>query len=215
VKEPRRSALGLLYELFGDELFGMEPLTPLQAFSATERRVLRTMLRRHVNSPRTSSAGRLFDGVAALAGFRSVARFEGQAAMELEFALDGVETDRRYDFALTAPAGSEAQAPLVVDWGPLVQGVLHDVEAGVARGLIAATYHLTLVDMILAVARHVGEERVLLTGGCFQNRYLTERAACCLLEAGFRPYWHQQVLPNDSGIALGQVMAAARQGGRE
>ena len=68
--------------------------------------------------------------------------------------------------------------------------------------------------MIVAVARQVGESRVALTGGCFQNRYLPERAIQRLIETGFRPYWHQRVPTNDGGIALGQVMAAIRQNAR-
>jgi hydrogenase maturation protein HypF len=67
-----------------------------------------------------------------------------------------------------------------------------------------------LAEIIVAVARKVGESRILLTGGCFQNRYLVERSVSRLLDAGFQPYWHQRVPPNDGGIALGQVVAAAR-----
>jgi hydrogenase maturation protein HypF len=74
---------------------------------------------------------------------------------------------------------------------------------------MAAKFHNTLVEMIVAVARRVGEERVALTGGCFQNRYLTERTIQRLREAGFEPAWHRQVPPNDGGIALGQALAAA------
>src|SRR5262249_20822540 len=120
VKEPRRSALGLLFEVLGDDYLAMEDLLPLRALSPSAQSTLRTMLRKKVNTPRTSSAGRLFDGVAALAGFRQMVRFEGQAAMEMEFALDGIDTDERYDFNVSAAAG-EGQA-LVLDWEPLLRG---------------------------------------------------------------------------------------------
>jgi hydrogenase maturation protein HypF len=73
---------------------------------------------------------------------------------------------------------------------------------------MAAKFHNTLVEMILATARHVGASKVALSGGCFQNRYLLERTVRRLTEGGFRPYWHQRVPTNDGGIALGQVMAA-------
>jgi hydrogenase maturation protein HypF len=75
---------------------------------------------------------------------------------------------------------------------------------------MAAAFHNTLAEVIVAVAQRLGEPRVVLTGGCFQNRYLTERAVRRLRAAGFRPYWHQRVPPNDGGLALGQVVAAFR-----
>jgi len=83
----------------------------------------------------------------------------------------------------------------------------------VSVGRIAARFHNGLVEGMVAVARQVGRERVLLTGGCMQNRYLTERAVRRLREESFRPYWHQRVPPNDGGIALGQVLAARAAGG--
>jgi hydrogenase maturation protein HypF len=73
--------------------------------------------------------------------------------------------------------------------------------------LISAKFHNTLVEVIVSVARRVGQPRVALSGGCFQNRYLTERAAARLEAEGFRPYWHQPIPPNDGGIALGQIVA--------
>lgn len=170
------------------------------------------MLRRGVNAPRTSSAGRLFDAVAALIGLRAVTRYEGQAAMELEFAADGVSCDEGYGFEVRSPAAGNATGPLVLDWEPVVRGVLDDLERGMGRGKIAAKFHRALADGIVAVARRAGEERVVLTGGCFQNKTLTEAAVRQLRAAGFRPYWHQRVPPNDGGIAVGQALAAGRRG---
>jgi hydrogenase maturation protein HypF len=85
---------------------------------------------------------------------------------------------------------------------------LSDVKSGVAVGNISAKFHNALVEAIIAVAKSTGQNRVVLSGGCFQNRYLTERAVRRLRAEGFRPYWHQRVPPNDGGIALGQVIAA-------
>jgi hydrogenase maturation protein HypF len=73
----------------------------------------------------------------------------------------------------------------------------------------AARFHNTLADAIVKVARQAGESRVVLSGGCFQNRYLTERAVTALRDAGFKPYWHQRIPPNDGGIAVGQIVAAS------
>ncbi|MBI3990450.1 MAG: carbamoyltransferase HypF, partial [candidate division NC10 bacterium] len=223
IREPRRAAMGLLYELFGDGLFAMQELAPVQAFSPHERAILQTMLQRNINAPLTSSAGRLFDAVASMAGLSQDTRFEGQAAMELEFALEGFETDETYQFRISngelrieesfPNPESEIQDPkftMVVDWEPMARGILDDVRRGVPVGKIAAKFHNTLVGTIIAIAHRVGEGRVVLTGGCFQNKYLTERAVRRLRSENFRPYWHQRIPPNDGGIALGQVLAASR-----
>ncbi len=158
------------------------------------------MLRGGVNAPRTSSAGRLFDAVAALLDIRQMAGFEGQAAMELEFALEGAEVIGPYPFDF-AEGG-------VLDWGPMVQAILEDRARGSETGAIARRFHDTLAEIIVAVARRVGEKRVVLSGGCFQNAYLLEQAVTRLVAAGFRVYWPQRIPPNDGGIALGQIMAA-------
>lgn len=99
---------------------------------------------------------------------------------------------------------------LILDWEPLIRGILCDARENVPVARIATTFHNALVEGIVAVARRVEEERVVLTGGCFQNRYLTERAVRRLRAEGFRPYWHQRIPPNDGGIALGQIVAASR-----
>ncbi|HEY3382427.1 MAG TPA: carbamoyltransferase HypF [Vicinamibacterales bacterium] len=205
VREPRRTALGLLHEVMGEQVWQCADLAPVAAFETAERAIIRTMLERRVNTPRTSSVGRLFDAVAAIVGLRQHVRYEGQAAMELEFALDEVATDEHYPFDLR-DGGSECWA---VDWAPLVDALVADVRAGRPVPLVSARFHNALVDALVAVASRTGVERVVLSGGCFQNRYLTEQSVRRLREAGFRPYWHQRVPPNDGGIALGQVAAVA------
>jgi hydrogenase maturation protein HypF len=207
IKEPRRAAIGLLYEIFGDELFTMDGLEPIRAFTLQERALLKDMLKKRINSPITSSVGRLFDAVASVAGVRQITRFEGQGAMELEFALDGFQTDESYPARL---GEDEQRSAIIVDWEPMTLGVINDVRRGVPAGMVSAKFHNTMAESVVAVARRVGEERVALSGGCFQNKYLTERAVRRLRDEGFRPYWHQRVPPNDGGLALGQIVAAAR-----
>jgi hydrogenase maturation protein HypF len=209
-REPRRSALGLLYEIHGDKLFMMDDLAPVQAFSSKERLLLKQMLNKQINSPLTSSAGRLFDTVAALANLRQKSRFEGQAAMELEFVVNDLCTDESYSLRCTEPEATNRQTGLVIDWEPMVLEIVGEVNTRLSISRIAAKFHNTLAEMIITVARRVGEERVVLSGGCFQNKYLTERTVQRLQREGFRPYWHQRVPPNDGGIALGQLVAAAR-----
>jgi len=212
VKEPRRSALGVLWELFGVDLAQRAAdLPPLQAFSESERGVLIQMLEKTVNSPVTSSAGRLFDAAASIIGLRQTLAFEGQAAMQLEYLCDGCHTDSRYSFSIRTPS----DGPMLMDWGLIIEQLIDDVRYRVPAGIVAARFQNALADSIVTVARLAGEERVVLAGGCFQNRYLTERAVKRLREEGFRPYWHQRVPPNDGGIALGQIAAAALAGRAE
>jgi hydrogenase maturation protein HypF len=221
VKEPRRVALGLLHEMSGDAVFARKDLPPVAAFTKTELAALKTMLAKNLNSPVTSSMGRLFDAVASLINLRQQMRFEGQAAMELEFALDGIEMDECYEMRIvargdarpTTTRNSALRTPhsaFVLDWSPLVEAVLSDVQKGVAIGRISAKFHNALAEAVATVSKKTGGQRVVLSGGCFQNRYLTERTVRLLQAEGFQPYWHQRVPPNDGGIALGQVVAALR-----
>ncbi len=202
IREPRRVALGLLFELYGEDL----PDLPQLGFSAAELVVLKGALARNVNAPLTSSMGRLFDGVAALIGLCRHASFEGQAAMDLEFACcDGVITRRSYPLNISS---------ISIDWGPMVECILGDLAAGLSAAEIAATFHNTLIEMIVSVAARQKIEQVVLSGGCFQNRHLLEGSIDLLRKAGFRPYWNQRIPSNDGGIALGQIVAAHREYGR-
>ena len=200
MKEPRRSALGLLYEIFGENAWDV--LQQNLDFSETEKSMLVKMLEKQINAPLTSSAGRLFDAVASLIGLRHRVSFEGQAAMELEFA-------RRLDVPDAYPFRIEETQPMKVDWGPMIREMLADVGRNESSGVISAKFHNALAEMIIAVTKKIGEQNVVLTGGCFQNRYLTERAVARLREEKFTPYWHQRIPPNDGGIALGQCIAAS------
>jgi hydrogenase maturation protein HypF len=202
VREPRRVALALLYEILGDAAFDLDVPT-LRAFSNAELPTLRRVLQRRLNAPVTTSAGRLFDAFASLLDLRQVASFEGQAAMELEFALADQKEDTSYPYAVRDPG-----ACMVLDWEPMVRAALAQTEPDKAKS--SARFHNTLVEMAVAVATRIGEESVVLSGGCFQNRYLTERMVSRLRAAGLRPYWHQRVPPNDGGLALGQIVAAKR-----
>jgi len=203
IKEPKRTALGVLFELFGESLAEHKELAPIRQFPPNDLLILQQMVGKGINSPETSSVGRFFDAVASILGVRHQVTFEGQAAMELEFAL-GEEDDGCYGLAI------DEKDKLVIDWEPMVRQILADLEQRVPIGRITARFHNTLVEVIVEVAYRIGEERVVLTGGCFQNGYLAERAVRRLEAQGFRPYWHQRVPPNDGGMALGQIFAAVR-----
>ncbi len=90
----------------------------------------------------------------------------------------------------------------------MIPAILADVRAGISVAEISAKFHNALAEAVVAVANHFGEPRMVLSGGCFQNRYLTERTVTRLRAENFQPYWHQRVPPNDGGIALGQIFAA-------
>jgi hydrogenase maturation protein HypF len=214
IKEPRRVALALLWDVYGQAALDRQELAPVGSFRPAERRLLGQMLERGFNTPITTSAGRLFDGVAALLGLHQQVTFEGQAAMALEFAVDAeVEDAYPLPIAKTDDEGQttnvSAPSTLVLDWQPLLEGVLEDLQRGVKPGIIAGRFHNALAESILSVAQAVGEPRVALSGGCFQNRVLTERTARRLSEAGFEVLLHRQVPPNDGSVSLGQVLVAA------
>ncbi len=209
VEEPRRSALGALAAL---EWPARLPAALAAAFGPAELRVLSSMLERGTNSPLTSSAGRLFDAVAALAGLRQRNAFEGQAAMELEFAVDPavLEAGEAYPFPLRDQAeGGLAGKVLEADWEPALRRLLADLEAGAGAGAVSARFHNGLAELVVSVARRAALKRVVLTGGCFQNAVLTAATCRRLRQAGFEPHVHRRVPANDGGIALGQVMVAA------
>jgi len=207
MREPRRSAVGLLFEAFGDRAFGLSDVPPVTAFSAAERAVLRTMLARGVNAPWTTSAGRLFDAFAALTGLRQRTSYEGQAAAEFEWAADGQVAERHYDIPVRT--GQDSTAALILDWQPALEAALADLSIGAPPGAISAALHNGLARAIAEVARRAGERRVVLTGGCFQNARLTEATVTALRAAGCEPVCHQRIPPNDGGIALGQAVWAA------
>lgn len=203
VKEPRRTALAVLREAYGEEAFAMDDLPPVASFTPSERKIVARMLERGLNSPVTTSAGRLFDAISALIGLCQKVSFEGQAAMALEFVADpSCEDCYPVDF-------EEKGGVIVLDWRPMVEKVVEDLRRGVGAGVISARFHNALVEGMVQVALRVGAKKVALSGGCFQNRLLTEKAALRLEREGFQVLLHSQVPPNDGGISLGQVVVAA------
>jgi hydrogenase maturation protein HypF len=177
-------------------------------------RVVEQMLERQVNAPLTSSAGRLFDAVAAILGVRDRVNFEGQAAMELEWLATPAESDERYPFDPPAAPGT-LNAALQLDTRPMLRALLRDRTCGTAPGVIARKFHATLAEMILNTCSLLREMTqinvVVLSGGVFLNSLLLSDANTRLHHNGFRIYSHQRVPTNDGGISLGQLAVAARQ----
>jgi hydrogenase maturation protein HypF len=215
VREPRRAALGLLWEAHGEVALTRPGPGVAGWFEGPELKVIGRMMDRRLNCPVTTSMGRLFDAVAALVGLPPSVTFEGEAAMALEWLADPAERGAYPVDLLPGKAPTGARGPLVLDWGPLLEALLEDVRRGVPRGVVSARFHNGLVRAAVDVAAKVGEERVALSGGCFQNRLLTEHLATALEQAGHTVLLHARVPPNDGGVSLGQIMVAAAQLGIE
>jgi hydrogenase maturation protein HypF len=201
LREPRRAALGLLHAMEGPG--GAAHLR--EALAPREAEVLVAMLGRGLQSPVTTSMGRLFDAVAALSGVRVEAGFEGQAAMALEFAAGAGEASED-----AYPLPLQEGEPAVADWEPLVRALLADRARGVPAALVAARFHTALAGLAESIALRVGLPRVVLSGGCFQNLRLLREAQARLRSRGFEVWSPRQYPPNDGGLSLGQVAVAAR-----
>jgi hydrogenase maturation protein HypF len=206
IKEPWRMAVSYLHDAFGSSLGGMD-LPVLQEAGAEKVRLMQAMIVQRVNSPLTSSLGRLFDGVAAIIGLRFRVNYEGQAAMELEMAARNA-TDGHYEYAW------EGDRPVRILPAPIIRGVLVDIGKGVSVSAISAKFHNTVMRLLADVCDRVRRERdlnrVVLSGGVFQNARLLADLVPALRARGFEVFSHRLVPANDGGIALGQAVIAAK-----
>jgi hydrogenase maturation protein HypF len=251
--QPWRMALAQLITLYGAEEVLRLPLAVVRQAGERNVRLIARLIARRLNTPPTSSAGRLFDAVAALVGVPGSRRvtYEGQAAVELELAAHRIGC-RSYPFQLrpeqtshsptgvcnpppawgaqrTLPSRREGEALLpspasgrgvggggwVVETGGIIAGVVDDGLAGRPVGEIAAAFHRTMVEVVVAgcaqIRRASGVRAVALSGGTFQNVLLLEQVVESLTSQGFLVYRHRRVPANDGGLALGQAVLASRQ----
>ncbi len=200
MREPRRVALALLHAAAPESVARWVG----RAFRPEEGRVLLRLLDTGRDMPMTTSVGRLFDGVAALAGLCDRAGFEGQAALALEAAAGMHGGD-----AAAYPISLGEGEPAVADWRPLVRAVWRDVERGTPPAAIAAGFHAALVELAAVMTARAAVARVVCTGGCFQNVRLAD-AVRARLEAHGAVVWTPRLVPpNDGGISLGQAAVAA------
>jgi len=208
IRRPYRIALA---HLWAAGVPWEERLPPVAAASPAERAILARQLERGVNTVPTSSIGRLFDAVSALAGVRQEINYEAQAAIELEMLVEEA-MEETYTFGLEGGSGSELELE-EVDAIPVIRAVAADVRAGTPAGVVAAKFHGGLAAMIRDVCLRLREEtglnKVALSGGVFQNVTLLRRTVPLLQEAGFTVYTHHLVPPNDGGVSLGQVVIAS------
>ncbi|CAA0098238.1 Carbamoyltransferase HypF [Mycolicibacterium vanbaalenii] len=201
VLRPYRMAMAHLWEA---GVAWTDDLPPVRACPPDEQAVLRHQLETGLGCAPTSSMGRLFDAVSALAGVRQVVDYEAQAAIELEGLTRGVDPGaRRYRFGVDL-----APVPAQIDPGPLLRAVVDDVCDGVPAGVIGARFHAAVGRLIVDLATEyaVATNTVALSGGVFQNALLAAAAFTALRDNGFEVITHRRVPPNDGGIALGQLM---------
>lgn len=200
IKKPARTALALLWSL------GLEwddRLEPVNEFCAEDQVTLRVQLEKKINTPMTSSMGRLFDAAAALAGIRQKVNYEGQAAIEFEAMADSVE-------AKIYPFGVESGQVRVRG---AVEALIRDVMAGVPASKISARFHNGLAEAVRETVQKISDETslrsVVLSGGVWQNITLLRRTLSLLRNSGFEVYIHREVPTNDGGLSLGQAFIAA------
>jgi len=211
IRKPWRMALSYLAHALGPD--GEVSGTALDRVGGAHIETVRRQIEHGFNSPLTSSAGRLFDGVAALVDVRLEAQYEAQAAVELEVAawraFRADETGEPYPFEV------ERGEPRVVRLAPLVHSVLADVRSAVPVPVIALRFHVTMSEILCRVveelSRDTGIRTVALSGGVFQNRLLCELTEPKLRQCGYEVLVHKRVPCNDGGISLGQAVVAARE----
>lgn len=203
IREPWRMAAVYLRQAFGDD-FLKSDLPFVQNMDRKAWTTLRSMARSGINSPETSSMGRLFDAVSSLLGLRNIVNYEGQAAIELEAMADrGVS--QSYEFEIGADGKSiRAEA--------LVRRAVEDLLGGASPSEVSTKFHLGVAHLIVSIARRARDERhlgrVVLSGGVFQNMFLLEKTCQMLLDDSFEVLTHHRVPTNDGGISLGQAAVA-------
>jgi hydrogenase maturation protein HypF len=213
IREPWRMAVSYLLLASGPEFLEL-PLPFLRRIPKTRIQTLLRMIERGVNSPLTSSCGRLFDAVAALVNLRCEVNYEAQAAIELEMCRDEAAARQPYPFPI-----HEERGMLQMDFRPAFKAIVEDVLRGASQGAISQRFHDALLGALLRVAQILRERtslnRVCLSGGTFQNVYLATEFGKQLSKRGFEVFTHAQMPPGDGGLSLGQAVVAARRAARQ
>lgn len=209
MRQPSRSAAAVLWEIMGEGMLSQQ--LPSWNLMDDQRAQWASLLQSGLASPWTTSMGRLFDAVASLTGLCNQVSFEGQAAMAVQFAaeLEDEGGMRVEGYQMDLVPSQNPDAKWVVDWRPMLSAMLDDLLRGCRPELVALRFHVSLVNGAVRVAQMARLPRIVLTGGCFQNRLLLSLVRQRLENAGFIVYSHALVPPNDGGLSLGQAVVAA------
>lgn len=212
IKNPYRIAVSYLYNIFGREILNIKirkkRLFELFGISENEINSLLLALEKNINTPEVSSCGRLFDAVSSLIGICLRTNYEGQAAQELEWCATKYQgkTTKIYNYKI------KEEKPLIIEVDDMFREIIEDMEKIVDRSIIAYKFHLTITAFVQEVCRRIREKtninKVVLSGGSFQNKILTEMIIKTLTRVNFEVFTHKTVPPNDGGISLGQVVIA-------
>jgi hydrogenase maturation protein HypF len=207
IMEPRRMAISYLFRHFGRDFWNLD-IPFVRALDRRRTENLLKLIESGINSPLTSSTGRLFDAVSAMTGIRETVNYEAQAAIELEAAIDDTGDDAGYAFTIRVESGG-----WIIDTRTMFQSLAEDLRKGVSTGVISRRFHLGFVDVLARVAgvvrERTGLERICLSGGSFQNCFLSQHLQERLEQKGLHVFTHAEVPCGDGGISLGQAMVAA------
>jgi hydrogenase maturation protein HypF len=200
--EPWRMAVSYLYSIMGKEFMDLD-LPFLQNIDNEVLKIILQMLKDNLNTPLTSGAGRLFDAVAALLNICVRSEFHAEAPMRLESAItEGIKDSYTFN--------SDNE----IIFNETFRGIINDIRKGVSEGIISAKFHNTIIDVVGTTVKKIRKEtglnKIVLSGGTFQNRYLLSNLEPALRDSGFEVYAHNRIPSNDGGIALGQLVIAAR-----
>ncbi len=201
-KEPWRMAVSYLYKIYGKDFLNLK-LPFLKDINTENINLLFQAIDKNINTPLTSSAGRLFDAVSAMINLCPVSKFHAEAPMRLESVIDS-NCNEHYDFSFDT----------TISFTNTIKGIIEDFKAGVSISVISAKFHNTIINIIFAIvsemSKSTGINKVVLSGGTFQNKYILERTESVLTKQGYKVYAHNKVPSNDGGIALGQIAIAAK-----
>jgi hydrogenase maturation protein HypF len=195
IKENWRTGVSLLFQT------GVEKNVIEKLYIDYDVDKIENLISKKINSPLTSSVGRLFDGISSIIGLKQYSAFEGQAAMQLEFASEDSNTDESYKFEII----KEKENNYIINWKPLINDIVKDAIGKVSGKEIAMKFHNTLAAIILEVCKLSGLKKIALSGGCFQNKLLLEKVLKVLSENNFEVYYQSLMPTNDGGICLGQM----------
>jgi hydrogenase maturation protein HypF len=208
IQKPYRTAIGYLYSVLGNDAINQE-LPCVKGANELEVDLIKRQIDQGINTPWTSSSGRLFDAVSSLLGVCQKVEYEGQAAIELEAVADEVKVGETYSYEIEAEEGVK-----IIKIGKILTTILSDLKQGVPAGIISARFHNTLAGIIVEVSLQLGREtglkQVALSGGVFQNRRLVSRVIQGLKGQGLIPLTHSQLPCNDGCISLGQAVIASQ-----
>ncbi len=218
VRQPWRMAAVYLARTYGEAFLELD-IPFVYQLDRAKWRPLSQMIARNINSPATSSLGRLFDAVAALIGLRGEVVYEGQAAIELEMLARSEHSERGreaveepYPFSLSSALGDDGVSA-VLNMNLMIEAIVNDLQQGLPSSRIARRFHTTIAGLLasasLEARKQTGLTSVALSGGVFQNRLLLETLIERLEAMDFQVYSNRRVPPNDGGLSLGQLAVAA------